>query len=113
MPSYDEYEKELSNLTRQQLEGVLIERERTLSGFHPTHPIRESLIMQINQVKAKIKSGADVVDYGLRSIQSLEKELLAEQKTLSGFHPTHYIRQSLEKKILVLREEITQKKTRN
>ena len=46
-------------------------------------------------------------------IGTLESELLAEQKSLSGFHPTHYIRGSIEEKIRILEEKITQKKTRN
>jgi len=46
-------------------------------------------------------------------IVTLESELLEQQKSLAGFHPGHYIRQSIEAEIKKLEERIIQKKTRN
>ena len=46
-------------------------------------------------------------------IVTLESELLEQEKSLAGFHPGHYIRQSIEAEIKKLEEKIKQKKTRN
>ena len=46
-------------------------------------------------------------------IVTLESQLLEREKTLAGFHPQHYIRQSIEADIKQLQEKIKQKKTRN
>ena len=46
-------------------------------------------------------------------IVTLESELSGLEKTLAGFHPQHYIRQSIEADINQLKEKIIQKKTRN
>ena len=46
-------------------------------------------------------------------IVTLESQLLEREKTLAGFHPQHYIRQSIEAQIKQLKEKIIQKKTRN
>jgi len=46
-------------------------------------------------------------------IVTLESQLLEREKTLAGFHPQHYIRQSIEADIKQLQEKIIQKKTRN
>jgi len=46
-------------------------------------------------------------------IVTLESELSELEKTLAGFHPQHYIRQSIEADIKQLQEKIIQKKTRN
>ena len=48
-----------------------------------------------------------------KEIVTLESELSELVKTLSGFHPQHYIRGSIETKIRILEERIIQKKTRN
>jgi len=46
-------------------------------------------------------------------IVTLESQLLEREKTLAGFHPTHYIRDSIIADINQLKEKIIQKKTRN
>ena len=111
--TYEEFEKELSKLTIAQLKAELTRQEIQLAGFNPRHSIRPSLEMQINQIKAKIKSGADVVDWGIRSIQSLEKELFDSEKVLQGIGVGHYMYQVQEEKIRILEVNIQQKKTRN
>jgi len=113
--TYDEYEKELSKMTIVQLKSELIRQEIQLAGFNPRHLIRPSLELQIKQVKAKIGSGADVVDWGIRSIQSLESELKALNTTLEGFGAgsRHYIVPEIQADIKAVEEQLIQKKTWN
>lgn len=46
-------------------------------------------------------------------INTLEQKLAELERTLAGFHPQHYIRQSIEAEIKQIKEKIIQKKTRN
>jgi len=75
---------------------------KTLSGYHPTHYIRSSLIEQIAIVRVK----ADRERAELADIRTLEQRKQELQKTLSGYHPTHYIRSSLKSQIAQLDEKI-------
>jgi len=84
------------------LEQQLIDLQKTLSGFHPTHPIRDKLISQIADLKVKVNQ-ARAIAADPRTLEQRKQEL---QKTLSGFHPTHYIRQSLERQIAQFDEQI-------
>jgi len=84
------------------LEQQLIDLQKTLSGFHPMHPIRDKLISQIADLKVKVNQ-ARAIAADPRTLEQRKQEL---QKSLSGFHPTHYIRQSLESQITQLDEQI-------
>ena len=77
------------------LEQQLIDLEKTLAGFHPTHYIRPSLEKQIAELKVKVNR-ARAIAADPRTLEQRKQEL---QKTLSGYHPTHYIRSSLESQI--------------
>ena len=83
-------------LYRKQAEVAEIQRQRAWLQLSDEEQQRQQRLVDIDKV-----------------IVTLESELLAEQKSLSGFHPTHYIRGSIEEKIRILEEKITQKKTRN
>jgi len=51
------------------------------------------------------------LDYINKMIATSESELSELQKTLAGFHPQHYIRGSIETKIIQLEEKIKQLQT--
>ena len=84
------------------LEQQLIDLQKTLSGFHPTHPIRDKLISQIADLKVKVNQ-ARALAADPRTLEQRKQDL---QKTLAGYHPTHYIRSSLESQIKQLDEKI-------
>jgi len=84
------------------LEQQLIDLEKSLAGFHLKHPIRESLIIRIAELKEKVNR-ARAIAADPRTLEQRKQEL---QKTLSGYHPTHYIRSSLESQITQLDEQI-------
>ena len=84
------------------LEQQLIDLEKTLAGFHPTHPIRDKLKEQIAELKIKVNR-ARAIAADPRTLEQRKQDL---QKTLAGYHPTHYIRDSLIAQIAQFDEQI-------
>ena len=84
------------------LEQQLIDLEKSLAGFHPTHYIRQSIIDKIAILKPKAQAERSE----LADPRTLEQRKQALEKTLAGYHPTHYIRSSLESQIKQLGEQI-------
>jgi len=95
-------------------EEQLLEREKTLAGFHPTHYIRESLIAEIAILKVKAQEERSELEFYGGELESLEARLSEEQKIKAGFHPQHSILSSGRfDTIPLLIAKIKQKKTRN
>ena len=91
------------------LEQQLIDLEKSLAGFHPTHYIRQSIIDKIAILKPKAQAERSE----LADPRTLEQRKQALEKTLSGFHPTHYIRDKLISQIADLDERIKKNKRLN
>ena len=72
------------------------------------------IILQEKQSEeSSILASEQVAETILSSIVTLESEVREQEKSLAGFHPQHYIRQSIEAQIKQLKEQIIQKKTRH
>jgi len=83
-------------LLKKQSEVAEIQRQRALLQLTEEQRQRQQRLLQVNEMTV-----------------ALELELSALKKTLAGFHPQHYIRESIETNIIILEEKIRQKKTRN
>jgi len=92
--------------------------EKTLAGFHKDHYIRDSLIARIAILRVKAQEEksilADPSDPRNPSatISALKGKVQSLQKTLAGFHPAHYIRDSIQSDIIAIQIQI-KKKMRN
>tara|TARA_Y100001951_G_C11253655_1_gene248030 strand:- start:829 stop:1113 length:285 start_codon:yes stop_codon:yes gene_type:complete len=84
------------------LEEQLLKMQETLAGFHSEHPIRSSLIIQIEDLKQQIQQETAELANPL----SYEEQITSLEKTLAGFHPEHYIRGSIEEQIKQLEDKI-------
>jgi len=85
-----------NELERKQAELVSIQKQRAWLQLSDEEQQRQQRLVNIDKI-----------------IFTLESELSELEKTLAGFHPTHYIRDSIIADINQLKEKITQKKTRN
>jgi hypothetical protein len=85
-----------------ELEDQLIDLEKSLAGFHPTHPVRAKLISQIAILRPKVASERA----GLADPRTLEQKRHELEQTLAGYHAGHYIRGSLESQIATLTQQI-------
>ena len=79
-----------------QAEVAEIQRQRALLQLTEEQRQRQQKLLQVSEI-----------------IVALELKLSALKKTLAGFHPQHYIRQSIETQIIQLEEKIIKKKTMN